>query len=154
MMASVEPTSIDAYAVVAIVGVLATCVGALIWIIKYIFQHLTPAIDNLKNATSANTKATRSADKYLKERNGRDGEIHKELFNKIDIQNEALVKLPGLIEAIATKAAAHNLKAYAEIKAEADAKLIETLANIPIQHVEQQNIDKATVVENKVKEKK
>src|ERR1039458_2443123 len=70
---------------IAVVGVLATCVGALVWVIKFLFQKLLPAFDQqtkvtgrLVTATAANTKATRNADTYLRSRNGRDAEFQKE----------------------------------------------------------------------------
>lgn len=68
----------DSAVTIAVVGVLATCVGGLLWIIKFMFMKIVPSIDGLTKATAANTAATKSADKYLRERNGRDNEAHTE----------------------------------------------------------------------------
>lgn len=68
---------------IAIIGVLGTCVGGLIWVIKKMFNDIVPAINSLTKATTANTKATKSADAYLKARNGRDSTMHKELIESI-----------------------------------------------------------------------
>lgn len=77
----------DSAATIAIVGVLSATVGALIWIIKYLFTEFKPALDtliklsaeNIKN-TAQNTETTRSADLYLRERNGRDNAFHSEVM--------------------------------------------------------------------------
>jgi len=64
----------------AIIGILGATTGALVWIIKYLFTSFKPVMDNLVRATEENTKATQSADEYLRERNGRDIEFHKEIM--------------------------------------------------------------------------
>lgn len=70
----------------AVLSVLGTCVFGLIWVIKRLFTKIEPVLDNIKTATSANTKAldklsglteantkaTQASDSYLRERNGRD----------------------------------------------------------------------------------
>ncbi len=71
---------VDSVVIVAIVGVLSATVGALIWIIKYLFSEFKPALDGLIRATDQNTLATKSADEYLRERNGRDNEFHGEVM--------------------------------------------------------------------------
>lgn len=68
---------------IAVVGVLATCVGGLLWVIKFMFTKMVPSIDGLTKATDNNTKATASADRYLKDRNGRDAIMHKELIKAV-----------------------------------------------------------------------
>lgn len=64
----------------ALVAVLTTCVGGLIWIIKYMFTHIRPLLESLVEATRLNTQATESADEYLRQRNGRDMEFHREVM--------------------------------------------------------------------------
>jgi len=68
---------------IAIVGILGSCVAALIWIIKYLFDSFKPALDKLVEVTHANTEATKNADAYLQQRNGRDIEFHKEIMAKL-----------------------------------------------------------------------
>jgi len=75
---------IDSVVIVAIVGVLSATVGALIWIIKYLFTEFKPALDGLVKATEQNTVATKSADVYLRERNGRDNEFHAEVMKSLE----------------------------------------------------------------------
>ena len=71
--------SVDPYVVAAIVAVLATCVGGLIWVIKHLFNNIVPALGGLRKATDSNTKATKMADSYLRHRNGRDAELAAQL---------------------------------------------------------------------------
>lgn len=78
--------------IVAIVTVLGTAVGALIWIIKYLFDKMSPSIDGLARATDANTKAISSADAYLKRRNGRDSQMHKELIKAVGDISKQIIK--------------------------------------------------------------
>ena len=74
----------------AALGIVATCVGVLVWLIKFMFERIIPAIDGFKEitdatlrATIANTEATKSADTYLRERNGRDNIFHKEVMDEL-----------------------------------------------------------------------
>lgn len=67
----------------AALGIVSACVAGLLWVIKFMFKELLPTIQGLEHATKANTSATKSADKYLKERNGRDTKIHTELVTAI-----------------------------------------------------------------------
>jgi len=62
----------------AALGIVSTVVLALIWIIKYLFTSFKPAVDQLVVSVETNTKATLSADTYLRERNGRDSELWKQ----------------------------------------------------------------------------
>jgi len=68
---------------IAIIGILGSCVAALIWIIKYLFDSFKPALDKLAEVTHANTEATKNADAYLQQRNGRDIEFHREIMVKL-----------------------------------------------------------------------
>lgn len=70
-------------AVLAIIGLLATTVGALIWVIKYMFDKLLPVIESLKEAVDNNAKQTKENKEYLEHRNGRDSKIWKETFEAI-----------------------------------------------------------------------
>lgn len=77
--------------IIAIVGILGTAVGALIWIIKYLFDKILPSLDGLAKATDSNTRVTASADRYLRVRNGRDNEMHKELVKAVgDISTQII----------------------------------------------------------------
>lgn len=99
----------------ALIALLTTCVGGLIWIIKYLFTEFKPVLDGLVKSTELNTVSTqastnaaidaakasqqaakvsmsavkasqeaaavsRHADEYLRQRNGRDNEMHTELL--------------------------------------------------------------------------
>lgn len=74
----------------AVVAVLATCVGGLLWVIKFMFTKLLPVIEKgaksnevLVKATKQNTEQIKVADEYQRHRNGRDQEMHKELIKAI-----------------------------------------------------------------------
>lgn len=64
----------------AIVAILATCVGALVWVIKFMFTKIVPLLESLTTAVEKNTLATEKADQYLKKRNGRDNEMHQQVL--------------------------------------------------------------------------
>ena len=68
---------------IAIIGILGSTVGALIYIIKYLFTTFKPVLDRLVEVTHANTEATKNADAYLQQRNGRDIEFHKDIMAKL-----------------------------------------------------------------------
>lgn len=77
---------------IAALGIAATCVGGLIWIIKKMFSRVLPAIDKihtsldrLAKATDKNTQATKSADQYLRERNGRDSAFWQEVRDSLHV---------------------------------------------------------------------
>jgi hypothetical protein len=59
--------------VLAIVAILATTVGALIWVIKYMFDKILPILESLKVAVDLNTVQTKANEEYLQKRNGSDG---------------------------------------------------------------------------------
>ena len=61
---------------IAALGIVSACVGGLIWVIKRMFSDVVPALEGLKKATDQNTSATKAADTYLRDRNGRDKEHH------------------------------------------------------------------------------
>lgn len=114
---------------IAVVGVLATCVGALVWVIKFLFQKLLPAFEQqtkvtrrLVTATAANTKATRAADTYLRDRNGRDNEFQKHNLEAIDA-------IPAKMQAIADR----------------QAKALTHTQNIHDQYIQRQKVDKQHV---------
>jgi len=77
-------------ATLAIIGILGATTAALVWIIKYLFASFMPVMDNLVRATEENTKATKSADEYLRDRNGRDKTFHEEIMLSLkEIPNQA-----------------------------------------------------------------
>lgn len=67
----------------AALGVVSACVGGLIWVIKRMFNDILPVLHGLEKATVKNTDATKSADTYLRQRNGRDIEFHAETLKSI-----------------------------------------------------------------------
>lgn len=89
-------------------GILATCVGGLIWIIKFMFNRLLPLIEKgnrsqekLAELTKANTEATRAADVYLKQRNGRDNEMHSKNLAAWDTTRDSIEKMIESAQTIA-----------------------------------------------------
>lgn len=87
----------------AALGIVSACVAGLIWVIKKMFNDILPALNGLKRATEQNTSATKSADTYLRERNGRDNEHHAATLKAInaipvtlkdiaDAQEKAIIK--------------------------------------------------------------
>lgn len=88
-------------AIVAALGIVATAMAGMLWIVKYLMVQMKESLDaNTKsnNLVAKESKLTRSAvkssDKYLRERNGRDSEIHTELIASIN-------KLPHTMQKIA-----------------------------------------------------
>lgn len=106
----------------AVIAILATTVGALVWVIKYLFTKVVPALDGLKQSTEANTQATKAADQYLRERNGRDSEHHTESL-------KAIQAIPPTLQKIADEQAQAIIKAV----------------TVQEQHVEHQYVEKETV---------
>jgi DNA-binding protein Fis len=92
---------------------------ALVWIIKSLFKYILPAIEGLTEATQHNTSATKSADAYLQQRNGRDIEKHAELL-------AATREIPVVMQQIADNQSEAILHAV----------------NIKNQHVDNQYVDK------------
>lgn len=94
----------NAWAVaLASIALLGTCIAFLIWLIKLMLGDGKEILQNLASNIQNNTKATKAADKYLKDRNGRDSEFHKETLIALqaipkkmqdiaDTQAEAIVK--------------------------------------------------------------
>lgn len=105
----------------AALGIVSACVGGLIWVIKTMFSKIIPALEALTNATRQNTSATKAADRYLKQRNGRDIEKHAELLE-------------------ATQAIPTTMQRIADAQADAILKAVE----IKEQHVEFQRVDRQT----------
>lgn len=105
------------------VAVLGTCVAGFIWVIKKMFNDIIPALSSLTKATAANTRATKTADKYLRDRNGRDATSHKELMRAV--------------EAIPTK-----MQKIADTQA---TTLVENLEKLPAQNIEHQHVQEQKV---------
>lgn len=111
---------------IAALGIVSACVAGLIWVIKRMFNDIVPAIDGLKKATEQNTSATKSADTYLKERNGRDNEHHTATLKAINTIPITMKKI-----------------------ADAQATAIISAVEVREQHVEFQHIDKQTMERKK-----
>ena len=76
--------------VLAIVGILATTVGTLIWVIKYMFDRLLPVINLLKDSVDENAKQTKANKDYLMERNGKDSHAWRETMQAIHELRESI----------------------------------------------------------------
>ena len=107
----------------AALAIVSTCVLALVWVIKHLFTSIIPALDGLNKVTELNTKATKMADAYLRERNGRDIEFHTELMASMNAIPE-------------------QIKDTAKITAK---ELVKIQANLPAQNIENQHVDKQVV---------
>lgn len=111
---------------IAALGIVASCVAGLIWVIKRMFNDVVPALNGLKKATEQNTSATKSADDYLQQRNGRDNEHH-----------EATLKSINAIPTV--------MKTIADAQAEAIIKAVRNGS----QHVSEQIVDNQTINKSK-----
>ncbi len=78
--------------VLGIIGVLGTAVGALIWVIKYMFDKLLPVIESLKESVDNNAEQTKENREYLEKRNGKDSRIWQEAFEAIKDLKESYEK--------------------------------------------------------------
>lgn len=114
---------------IAVVGVLATCVGGLLWVIKFMFTKLLPIIEKNANATDRlvavtkqNTKQIKHADDYQRHRNGRDTEMHKELIHAIAEIPKQIVAT-GAISDATTRKTAKNTNATTEAVEKVDKTL-------------------------------
>ncbi len=76
--------------ILAIVAILATTVGALIWVIKYMFDKILPLLEKMDKSIEKNTRATESNDKYLRERNGRDSKMWVEVSAGLKALTESI----------------------------------------------------------------
>ncbi len=90
--------------VIASLGIVATAVGALSYIVKLLVDDVKKsivngaktqvavgkALDKLSKNIDKNTVATKSADTYLRERNGRDNEHHAAVLKALEVVPETL----------------------------------------------------------------
>lgn len=88
----------DNTVVLSVLAVLGSCVAGLIWVIKHLFTEIKPvlgginesqlansrALDKLSGLVEKNTKATESADAYLRQRNGRDAEVWQKVMHSLE----------------------------------------------------------------------
>lgn len=95
----------------AVVGILATSVGALVWIIKYLFSEFMPVMKELQKSTQQNTAATKSADQYLRQRNGIDLKHHEQSL-------KAIAKIPLTLKSIADAQSEAIIRAVSDQKVE------------------------------------
>jgi hypothetical protein len=77
--------------ILAIVAILASTVGALIYVIKYMFDKILPILESLKASVDLNTEQTmisvkriESNEIYLRKRNGSDSVRWKENTDAIN----------------------------------------------------------------------
>lgn len=103
---------------IAALGIVSACVAGLIWVIKKMFNDIIPAIDGLKKATDQNTKATKSADTYLRDRNGRDTEHHKATLVAIEAIPVTLKKIANDQEKAIIKAVKVDRQSVTEQRVE------------------------------------
>lgn len=111
---------------IAALGIVSACVAGLIWVIKKMFNDIVPALNGLKRATEQNTSATKSADTYLRERNGRDNEHHTAVLASIN-------EIPATMKKIA----------------DAQSSAIIEAVNVKKQSVAEQRVEHQTVVKEK-----
>lgn len=90
----------------AALGVLATAVGLVAWVVKYALTRLGKDLQEHTKAAVKQTasneelvRAVKSFDTYLRERNGRDNEVHKQLLAGFD-------KVPTSVQTIADNSVA------------------------------------------------
>jgi len=95
-------------------AIVATCVAGLIWVIKYLFSQIVPAMKGLEEATAQNTAATKSADIYLRERNGRDNEHHSAVLESINEIPKTMKKIADDQSSAIIKAVSVNKQSVAE----------------------------------------
>lgn len=119
----------------AVIAILGSTVGALVYVIKFMFNKVIPMLEQqikvtgkLLTATSNNTSATKSADEYLRQRNGRDAEKHQELL-------EVTKEIPLTLQRIADTQAESIIKAI----------------KIKEQHVEHQHVEISSVEHEDIK---
>lgn len=81
-----ESTSIS----IAALGIVATCVGGLIWIIKQgmnkilpVLEGMTAALNTFNKVIEDNSKQVKNNTEYLQHRNGRDSEIWQEVRDSL-----------------------------------------------------------------------
>ncbi len=128
-------------ALLAALGIVSAFGGALIWIIKYQFTQVKPALDflaksntALAKATEQNTRATKAADEYLRQRNGQDKEFHTEVMRSLDA-----IPIHAKLQA---DIVANELKRVGDVTA-AQLKLV------PEQHVQEQVVHTQVIDERK-----
>lgn len=118
------------------------------------YGEVAKALNQLTKATNNNTTATKAADSYLKQRNGRDNERHAEDIKIQKTMVEEMKKIPDTIystqqqrhtesEAIltATQAIPKTLKTIADTQA----KAIIDGVTLKSQHVEVQHVEKEII---------
>lgn len=94
LAATATTSSSDSAVALAALGIVSVLCAALIWILKYVFKELKPALLVVSKSVDHNTAATKAADKYLRERNGRD--------NEFQIENIAAIRaIPTTMQGIA-----------------------------------------------------
>lgn len=104
--------------IIALIAVIGTMGGAIIWFAKWAMNNFsrdlkahTQAAD--KNTTSNNklARAVDNFDAYLRERNGRDAEIHKELINMQKGIVDAVGTLPDAMQKVADASSVQVIQA-------------------------------------------
>ncbi len=127
----------------AAIGVLGTAVVALAAVANYALKRLGGDLrEHTKAAiqqTASNEKVGEfisSSEQYLRDRNGRDAEIHKEMMVQIQATTDAVKEVPKMLD----KVAKTSVKT-----------IIRSFGDIPEQHVEHQHVEIAEL--KKVKEK-
>ncbi len=93
--------------VIASLGIVATAVGALSYIVKLLVVEVKKSIENstksqvavakalekVSKNTDKNTQATKHADEYLRQRNGRDNEHHTAVLKALEVVPQTLRKI-------------------------------------------------------------
>jgi hypothetical protein len=152
----------DSTVPLAALGTVSLLAGALIWIIKYLFTSIMPVLNATLEATKANTDATKSADTYLRERNGRDisswkqnTEFHKTVLKGItDVSMQSKMRADVLAhelsqqtEKISEELRKNNEGLIVELKRVSDltAERVQQAKEQPNQTVVEQHVEHQTI---------
>lgn len=131
---------------ISAIGLAATMGGGVLWLAKFFANRLskdlqahTRASEEVKSASlkqaasnEATTKALNSFETYLRERNGRDNEMHSE-------QIEAMRQLN------------HGFKAFTQSATDRQEGILAEIRTIGAQHVKEQTVEHQTVEKSEVK---
>lgn len=71
--------------VLTALGIVGTCVGGLIWVIKYMFKSIIPTLNEINRSIKKNTRVTDANNRHLTGMNEREDKLTEGLANVINI---------------------------------------------------------------------
>lgn len=80
----------------AALGIVASCVGGLIWVIKYLFEQIMPVQREIKTSIDKNTKLTETTVNYLRQRSTKDASLWKK-------SSDSMKEMADQVKEIATQ---------------------------------------------------